>query len=843
MAESLQVSILASHRTGSISFAAIGATLVPTILTAAAFVTAFLMLRKPYRNIYLPRTYFRIIPEHDRTPQSSHSSVSWVHDFRVLRDKFVLRHSSLDGYLFLRFLRVIMIVCGLGVLLTWPILLPVNATGGGNASQLDKIAFSNVADNNRLYAHAVIAWIFFGLTILLITRERLFAMTLRQAHASLTSNANRLSSRVILFLSVPKEAQDEVRLQQFFGQSAVRMWRAPKLDKLEGLVAERTAKIEQLEEAELKLERNITKHSKRGVGSDNSAQRSRPASKPYYLFGHDVDTIEKLRKDIADVEAKITSLRNKNDNAQPASHGNVFVEFNDQAAAQQALQQLKHHNPLSFQPRYSHVQPKEVLWPNLNIEPSLRITYHYLATVLIIVTIIFWSIPVSIVGSISNINYLTDRVKWLRFIDNLPDPILGLLTGFLPALILSTFVSYVPYLFRYIAKYSGQPTTVEAEKLTQNWYFAFQVIQVFLITTFSSGASTVATKIANEPTSVPILLAKNLPKASNFYLSYFIIQGLGSATKNVLNYSDLFQYIFYDRVFDRTPRQKYNRITQMKGIGWGSVYPKFANFAVIAIAYSCIAPLVLGFAAAGLYLFYISYRYQLLYAIQVKVEPRGACYSQAMQHLMTGIYLAELCLIGLFSIRKAAGPSTMMVILLVLTIIYHVTVNRYLSPLEQYLPLDVLEDDEESGRLLSSEHEQGGQQRSDTRMERLRRAAIQKLPAGLLDPFAGLLEPALLPSVQDLRPWLTDPASADDTPVLSDDELRNAYLNPALTSKMPKVWIPKDVYGVSEKEIKENKASDISSTDDGASLDKEGNLRWNSDDFEKAPIFKLPKKY
>lgn len=134
-----------------------------------------------------------------------------------------------------------------------------------------------------------------------------------------------------------------------------------------------------------------------------------------------------------------------------------------------------------------------------------------------------------------------------------------------------------------VAKLSGQPTTVEAEKLTQTWYFAFQLIQVFLVTTFSSGAATVATQIANQPTAVPILLAQNLPKASNFYLSYFILQGIATSAKNVINYSDLFQYLFYDRLFDTTPRQKYNRYTRMKGIGWGSVYPKFANLAVIGM--------------------------------------------------------------------------------------------------------------------------------------------------------------------------------------------------------------------------------------------------------------------
>ncbi|ETN37613.1 uncharacterized protein HMPREF1541_07235 [Cyphellophora europaea CBS 101466] len=845
----------ASHRTGSTSFAAIGATLVPTIITAIAFVTAFLVLRKPYRNIYMPRTYFKTIPEHDRTPSSSHSSVPWYHDFHMLRDSFLLRHSSIDAYLFVRFLRVLMIICVLGCCFTWPILFSVNSTGGGNASQLDRIAFGNVANKKRLYAHAVVAWVYFSLVIFIITRERLFAVRLRQAQATLTQNAERLSSKVVLFLAVPSDALEEENLQQYFGTSAVRTWQVPKLADLEALVSQRSTKVEDLEAAELQFQKNITKAKRDGHvdtpynnGSDlntvnKHSRSSRPAKKSYYVFGKDNDILDSLRKEIPDLESKIKSAREHHSDNLSSESSSLFVEFKDQGSAQEAMLSVRHQSPLSLQPRFSGVQPKEVLWANLNIDPSLRITYRSLAVALITATIILWSIPVGIVGTLSNVNELADRIRWLRFLKNLPDPVLGFLTGFVPPYVLSELVSYVPNFFRNIAKLSGQPTTVEAEKRTQNWYFAFQVVQVFLITTFTSGAATVATKIANEPTSVPELLARNIPKAANFYLSYFIIQGLGSATKMVINYSDLFSYIFYDRFFDRTPRQKYARRSQMKGIGWGKAYPKFTNFAVIGLAYSCVAPLVLGFAAAGLYLFYIAYRYQFLYVIQVKLDSRGACYAQAIQHLMVGIYLAELCLLGLFSIKEAPGPSVLMAILLVATFGYHITVNRYLSPLENVPPVTNHGSEGETEPLMATEEGRTNGSAVVDRLARVGRAAADRLPTGLLDPFKTFLEPRLLPSVHDLRPWLVDPASGDEPPSYTEEEVSNAYVAPALTSKVPKVWIPKDQYGVSTQEIEENKAAGLPTTDEGASLDKDGKLSWNEDDFESVPIFKRAKQY
>jgi len=101
--------------------------------------------------------------------------------------------------------------------------------------------------------------------------------------------------------------------------------------------------------------------------------------------------------------------------------------------------------------------------------------------------------------------------------------------------------------------------------------------QVFLVTAVFSGAATVASQLAKriqDPTSIPELLARQLPKSSNYYLTYFIVQGTTTAADNLLNYSSLLQYLISDCFLDKTPRQKFNRYTSMRGIAWGKVYPK-----------------------------------------------------------------------------------------------------------------------------------------------------------------------------------------------------------------------------------------------------------------------------
>lgn len=54
------------------------------------------------------------------------------------------------------------LVCFVGCLLTWPILFPINITGGGGNTELDLLSFSNVTQPERYYAHTIVAFIFFG---------------------------------------------------------------------------------------------------------------------------------------------------------------------------------------------------------------------------------------------------------------------------------------------------------------------------------------------------------------------------------------------------------------------------------------------------------------------------------------------------------------------------------------------------------------------------------------------------------------------------------------------------------------------------------------------------------
>lgn len=137
-------------------------TLLPALIYAAFWVGLFLIFRRTQRRWYAPRSHLPDLHAHQRSPELPSGWVNWLGTFFKIEDNHVLHHSSLDGYLFLRFLRVLCTTCFIGCLITWPILMPIHATGGNGNTQLDILSFSNVKDQNRYFANAIVACVYFS---------------------------------------------------------------------------------------------------------------------------------------------------------------------------------------------------------------------------------------------------------------------------------------------------------------------------------------------------------------------------------------------------------------------------------------------------------------------------------------------------------------------------------------------------------------------------------------------------------------------------------------------------------------------------------------------------------
>lgn len=284
--------------------------------------------------------------------------------FNALPDTYVLQHNSLDGYFLLRYLKISVIICLVGCCITWPILFPVNATGGGGEQQLNILSFSNVQNANRYYAHTFVAWIFIGFVFLMVTREMLYYINLRQAYLLSPLYASRISSRTVLFTSVPSAYASEVKIRRMFGKKLKNVWITSDTKELAKLVDERTKAAMKLEAGETKLiklandarlkaakkagnpEDQQIDDSEAGDESGSAAShfipaKKRPTHRLKLLIGKKVDTINWSRHEIERLNPLIDQEQRKHKAGEANPLHAVFVEFYDQTEAQAAFQMVR----------------------------------------------------------------------------------------------------------------------------------------------------------------------------------------------------------------------------------------------------------------------------------------------------------------------------------------------------------------------------------------------------------------------------------------------------------------------------------------------------------------------
>ena len=717
----------------------------------------------------------------------------------------------------------------------------------------------------------------------MIMRESIYYINLRQAYLLSPLYANRISSRTVLFTSVPRDYLDEAKLRRMFGPQLKNLWIASDCEEVEKTVEERDKVAMKLEAAETKLVKVANqarlKEAKKGGHRDALVDgnadgesgsvaahwiqpKQRPTHRLKFLIGKKVDTINWCRAELERLIPKVDALQATHRSGEGKFICSVFVEFYTQTEAQAAYQSLAHHQPLHMSPRFIGINPDEVIWKNLKINWASRVVRNIATSAFVIALIVFWAIPVAFVGILSNISALSSGsspIKFLGFINKIPPVILGVVQGLLPSVLLAVLMALLPIILRAMAKWAGKPSLSSIELRVQNTYFLFQVIQVFLVTTLTSAASASVIQIIKSPMSATSLLANDLPKASNFYISYFILQGLAISSGALLQLVGVILFKVLGKFLDSTPRKMYKRFVTLSGLGWGTVFPVYTLLTVIgkynalikganitklsiAITYSIIAPLILGFATIGLWLIYLAYRYNLLFVFNANIDTKGLVYPRALQQTTTGVYLAIICLIGLFAIRTATGPLILMIIYLIFIALFHISLNQAIDPLLMYLPKS-LQVEEDALLALEDGHMNGdhmGESKGQhvTATDRIHGSSdsngkeLPPAPRKKPNFLTKFLAPHVYTDYHTLR-RLVPRGFAD---IVYDPEVeRDAFYHPAIASPTPVLWIPRDEMGISRQECKHS-SKVIPMTDEMAGFDAKGKMVWDTESA-RPPIY------
>lgn len=246
----------------------------------------------------------------------------------------------------------------------------------------------------------------------MVTRESIYYINLRQAYLLSPVYAHRMSSRSVLFSSVPDAYANEAKIRQMYGSKLKNVWVVTDTKQLADKVEDRNKVAMKLETAEtklIKLANDACLKSKKGSGdveggiaqgdisgeSGSAAARwikpkQRPTHKLKPLIGKKVDTINWCRSELQRMIPEVAKEQDLHRSGNVKASNTVIVEFYNQAEAQAAYQMVAHHQPLHMGPRVIGFTPQEIVWSNTGITWKARVIRNIACIAVVVVTIIFW---------------------------------------------------------------------------------------------------------------------------------------------------------------------------------------------------------------------------------------------------------------------------------------------------------------------------------------------------------------------------------------------------------------------------------------------------------------------
>ncbi|KAG5289353.1 phosphate metabolism protein [Histoplasma ohiense] len=414
------------------------------------------------------------------------------------------------------------------------------------------------------------------------------------------------------------------------------------------------------------------------------------------LLGKKVDKIYHCRQEVARLNLEI-EVDQRNPEKFPLMNS-AFVQFNHQVAAHMACQSVSHHIPKQMAPRLVEISPDDVIWDNMSIKWWERYLRTFGVLVIVTAMVIGWAFPVAFTGLLSQLAYLEGKFPWLRWISSMPDWLISAVQGILPPLFLAILMAILPLILRFLSRNQGVHTGMAVELTVQNYYFAFLFVQIFLVVSISSGFTTIFNSIT-DVTSIPQLLAQNIPRASNYFFSYMVLQAMSVSAGALVQIFALVSWFILAPILDNTARMKWARTTNLNQMQWGTFFPVYTTLASIGLIYCVISPLIMVFNVLTFGLFWFVYRYNTLYVTKFRFDTGGLLFPKAINQLFTGIYVMEICLIGMFFLVRDSkgnvaceGQAICMIVVAILTVGFQYLLNEAFNPLFRYLPI-TLEDD------------------------------------------------------------------------------------------------------------------------------------------------------
>jgi len=332
--------------------------------------------------------------------------------------------------------------------------------------------------------------------------------------------------------------------------------------------------------------------------------------------------------------------------------------------------------------------PKQesVRWHSLALSYNRRMVRKCWAWLLTAALTIFWIPPVIAITALTSIDSLSKSFPSLGPLFH-QSIVAGFITGTLPALILSAYMGLLPVILQVIAKFEGHVSEGEAQRSVLNKHYLFLLLNVLLVSTVSNSFLQSIDAIIHDPTSIDDRLGESLPQHSTFFISYTLLNGLGTYSWYLSRIQQSVQHGI-KLCGKTTPRQKQN--AQAPEIcRYDIMVPKLVLMIVICFTFSVIAPVILLVGCVTFAYAHNVLRYLLVHVYEPKYEEGGLLWEAVIGHLLLGLGLFQLTLIGLFSVKHGHTQVMLSLPLPLLTLLFRWQLSTRFERSKHNLPMVV----------------------------------------------------------------------------------------------------------------------------------------------------------
>ncbi|KAL8471634.1 hypothetical protein ACS0TY_029042 [Phlomoides rotata] len=609
------------------------------------------------------------------------SSFSWVKRAWQPSEDELLANSGLDAVVFMRIfifgLRVFRFAVVVGIFL----LLPFNYMGNQlnmdftdlpNKS-LESFSISNVDDgSNRLWIHFSAIYVFTAVVCYLLYFEYDYIAARRVSY--FYSSKPRPSQFTVLVRSIPVTSGSTLSdsVESFFSEFYPSTY-------LSHSIVRRTSKLKGLINEGDKVYKKLVHMKSKEIDSQQRYKRTGCLG----LFGPKVEILDHYEKKLEDVEGDV---RREQSYVTGKEVPAAFVSFKSRFSAAIASNLQQGVKPTEWLTELAP-DPQDIYWPFFSASFLKRWMCNIVVIFACIIITILFLVPVLLVQGLTHMDQLE---KWLPFLSGILKLkiVSQVVTGYLPSLILETFLSLVPPVMIVLSSIQGFIAISQIEKSACIKMVWFTVWNVFF-TNVLSGTALYRLDVLLEPKRLPELLALAVPGQASFFIAYVVTSGWTKTFSTELLRLKRLVWSFLKGGLCCCASESEDEL-EVPSIPFHREIPRILFFSLLGITYFFLAPLILPFIFIYYCLAYIIYRNQLLNVYVPKFETGGKFWPVIHDATIFSLILMHVIAIGMFGLKKIPLASSLTIPLPILTLIFNSYCRRRFLPSFKGFPAQCL---------------------------------------------------------------------------------------------------------------------------------------------------------